>query len=80
MARVLVRWLPVTDPWEPIPQQAFVGVFGPSTPRFESFLEGDSDVRIDSVEAMCEWLLACQYADSTDRCEGVGRLRHGAGV
>jgi len=66
LARRLVRladWtVPLPHPWERIRDGAPHSAFGPGSVRpLGWYFEGESAVTVASVDALCEWLLACEY-------------------
>ena len=61
--RLLIRHVVVDDPWEPVtsflvkPQ-----IFGPGSLRmFPWYFEGESTVKVGTVDDVCRWLAECQY-------------------
>ena len=62
VSRLLVRHIPVDDPWEPVTSLLVIVDFGPgSLRRFRWYFEGESVVLVQSVEEVCEWLAQCDY-------------------
>lgn len=71
LARPLVRrMLPLfadQDPWERLGTRVALHAFGPGSRReFRWYFEGESSVSVDSLDAVCEWLLECEYAHDED--------------
>jgi hypothetical protein len=62
------RWLgrvgAKRDPWERVPHHVPTTAFGKGSTRpFPWYFEGESAVRVSSVDDICQWLLECEYAD-----------------
>jgi hypothetical protein len=54
--------IPVEDPWERLALRPAARAFGRgSTHDFGWYLEGESQVEAPSIDAVCEWLLGCEY-------------------
>jgi hypothetical protein len=70
MRPLLRRMLPLfadQDPWERLGTRVALHNFGPgSTREFGWYFEGESRVAVDSLESICDWLLACEYAFDED--------------
>lgn len=65
--RLMLRAVPIRDPWERRRYQVPVGRFGPgSTHDFAWYFEGDSSVRVSSVDDVQEWLIGCAYESDPD--------------
>lgn len=68
MHRWWIRRVDVEDPWEPV--TSFMirpALFGAgSTKPFQWYLEGESNVRVASVDDITNWLAACEYASDPD--------------
>jgi len=61
--RLLIRFIPVDDPWERFPHNVPLRVFGVGAQRdFAWYFEGESAVTVTSVDEIQEWLLGCEYA------------------
>lgn len=57
----------VDDAWERIPLVLAPPMFGSgSTREFRWYFEGESRVHPESVDAICDWLLECEYASDPD--------------
>jgi hypothetical protein len=53
---------PGADPWAPMPQRVPPRRFGAGAVRdFRWYFEGETLVAVGDVDALCEWLLACEY-------------------
>jgi hypothetical protein len=64
--RVTRRFWPLDAPWQRVAFRVPVAAFGPGSRRhFGHYFEGESRVRIQSIDEIVEWLLHCQYV--TDR-------------
>jgi hypothetical protein len=64
--RVTRRFWPLDAPWQRVAFRVPVAAFGPGSRRhFGHYFEGESRVRIQSIDEIVEWLLNCQYV--TDR-------------
>jgi hypothetical protein len=72
--RILNRFIRVAgslnladSPWERVAVTVPAKAFGPGSQRhFSHYLEGESAVRVRSIEEMVEWLLKCQYVTDAD--------------
>jgi hypothetical protein len=54
------------SPWKRLSLPVPVGAFGPgSLSEFAQYFEGESSVRVDSIDEIVEWLLNCQYMTDT---------------
>ena len=50
------------SPWERVAVEVPARAFGPGSRRhFSHYLDGESSVRVESIDEMVEWLLECQY-------------------
>jgi hypothetical protein len=57
-----LRLFPVRDPWQRLPYEAPLGLFGDGARHgFDWIFEGDSAVAVQDVDALLEWLAGCQY-------------------
>ena len=62
VARLLSRFTRTVDAWERIAADVEPSRFGAASRHdFRWYFEGESAVRIDSVDALCDWLQACDY-------------------
>jgi hypothetical protein len=63
LRRLLIRHVPVDDPWEPVTSVLVTPqIFGPGSFRmFRWYLEGESKVRAQSLDEVCTWLGECEY-------------------
>jgi hypothetical protein len=60
--RLVLRAMPVRDPWERINHRVAATKFGPgSTHDFAWYFEGASSVAVSSLDDVQEWLLGCHY-------------------
>ena len=65
--RRLVSWLVrltgrSRSPWKRLSLPVPIGAFGPGSRReFAHYFEGESGVRVESIDEIVEWLLNCQY-------------------
>jgi len=65
--RLLLRTLPLQDPWARFPLDVPLRYYGLGARRtFEWYFEGESTVPVDTVEAIQQWLLGCTYACDPD--------------
>ena len=65
------------DLWEPMPQRVPLQRFGAGAVRdFRWYFEGESSVRVSSVDEMCEWLLACEYVRDRDLFQETDFWQH----
>jgi hypothetical protein len=50
------------SPWKRLSLPVPMGAFGPGSQReFAQYFEGESGVRVESIDGIVEWLLSCQY-------------------
>ena len=50
------------SPWKRLSLPVPIGAFGPGSRReFAHYFEGESRVRVESIDEIVEWLLTCQY-------------------
>ena len=50
------------SPWKRLSLPVPIGAFGPgSLSEFAQYFEGESHVRVESIDEIVEWLLNCQY-------------------
>ena len=66
-----IRWTlglaPADSPWERVALTVPAEAFGPGSHRdFAQYLEGESAVRVRSLDDIVEWLLTCEYASDPD--------------
>jgi hypothetical protein len=75
VARVLVqpivglvlRVIPKRDPWTRVSRRVPLSLYGKGSQRdFGWYLEGESTVRVASVEEIQDWLLACEYVEDRE--------------
>ncbi len=60
--RIIIRHMPVQDPWEQVTDWVKVGALGGGSRHpFSWYLEGQSAVSVASVDEICDWLAGCQY-------------------
>jgi hypothetical protein len=64
---LLLRIIPKRDPWTRVARGVPLGLYGAGSRRdFGWYLEGESTVRIGSIEEIQDWLLACEYVDDRE--------------
>lgn len=64
---LILRFVPVRDPWERYRQRIPLRLYGSGSQRdFSWYLEGQSQVSVNSIDEIQEWLLGCEYADDKD--------------
>lgn len=55
------------DPWERLSHDVVPRQFGPGSQHdFRWYFEGESVVRVEGVDDVCEWLVQCEYARDPD--------------
>jgi len=60
--RVARLWLKNNDPWQSVAHPVPYRLFGHGSRHdFDWYLSGECDVRVDSIEDIQSWLLACSY-------------------
>jgi hypothetical protein len=56
------------SPWERVPMEVPPTAFGPgSLCPFTRYFEGDSHVRVESIDGIVEWLQNCEYVSDLDQ-------------
>jgi hypothetical protein len=56
------------SPWERVTMRVPTTAFGPGSRRdFGHYIEGESCVRVESIEEIVEWLQNCEYVTDTDQ-------------
>jgi hypothetical protein len=67
VVQLLVRVIPKRDPWTRVSRRVPLGFYGKGSQRdFGWYLEGESTVRVGSIEEIQEWLLTCEYVDDRE--------------
>jgi hypothetical protein len=67
LSRLLLRTVPLDDPWERFTHDVPLGRYGAGARRdFGWYLEGESRVAVASVDEVQDWLLGCQYLRDPD--------------
>jgi hypothetical protein len=62
LERMAARLLGSESPWEPIRMRVPPGAFGPGSQQpFARYLEGESSVRVQSIDDIVAWLQTCEY-------------------
>ena len=67
LLRRLLSWLVrltgrSQSPWKRLSLPVPIGAFGPGSRReFAQYFQGESHVRVESIDEIVEWLLNCQY-------------------
>lgn len=65
--QLLLRVIPRRDPWTRVARGVPLGLYGKGSQRdFGWYLEGESTVRVGSVEEIQEWLLTCEYVEDRE--------------
>ncbi|HEU4995268.1 MAG TPA: hypothetical protein VFT29_10610 [Gemmatimonadaceae bacterium] len=61
--RRLAKWYEGDDPWERFPYRVPLHTLGRGSYHpFPWYFEGESGVRVTTIEDLCDWLLDCEYA------------------
>lgn len=56
------------SPWERVPMEVPAAAFGPGSRwQFRHYFEGQSAVRVTSIDDLVEWLGTCEYVSDTDQ-------------
>jgi Bacterial transglutaminase-like cysteine proteinase BTLCP len=56
------------SPWERVPMDVPATAFGPGSRwQFAHYFEGESRVRVTSIDDIVEWLGTCEYVSDTDQ-------------
>jgi Bacterial transglutaminase-like cysteine proteinase BTLCP len=68
---------PFESPWDRVALRVPVAAFGPGSRRhFAHYFEGESGVRIESVDGIVEWLLTCEYVTDSRLFNESDRWQH----
>ena len=59
--RLAARLAGRESPWERVPMRVPARAFGPGSRPFAEYFEGDTCVRVQSVDDMVAWLNTCEY-------------------
>ena len=61
--RLILRYLPIHDPWERFGVRPRLDHFGPGARQeFGWYFEGDSAVLVSNLDEILDWLTGCEYA------------------
>jgi hypothetical protein len=75
--RVRWRFRRRDSPWERIVMPVPPGAFGPGSHRdFGDYFDGQSSVRVTSIDDIVEWLQTCEYVADTDQFNERDRWQH----
>jgi hypothetical protein len=67
LANLLVPNAPVDDPWARSSAELPTRAFGRGSVRdFRWYFERESDVRVTSIDEVCDWLLGCTYVSDRE--------------
>ena len=67
------------SPWERVPMRVPATAFGTgSRGHFAQYFEGESSVRVQSVDDIVEWLRGCEYVTDADLFHERDRWQHPA--
>ena len=65
--QLVLRVIPRRDPWTRVSRGVPLSLYGKGSQRdFGWYLEGESTVRVASIEDIQDWLLACEYVDDRE--------------
>jgi predicted transglutaminase-like cysteine proteinase len=68
------------SPWDRLAASIPLKAFGPGSRRhFSHYLEGDSAVRVQSIDEIVEWLLECQYVTDPELFKEQDFWQHPSG-
>ncbi|MCH8959950.1 MAG: hypothetical protein IH820_01140 [Bacteroidetes bacterium] len=77
LSRLLMRLLPLDNPWERFASSVPLSVYGMGARReFRWYFEGRSSVEIQSIEEIQEWLLGCEYVSDPDLFQEADFWQH----
>ena len=77
LSRLLMRLLPLDNPWERFASSVPLSVYGMGAQReFRWYFEGRSSVEIQSIEEIQEWLLGCEYVSDPDLFQEADFWQH----
>ena len=77
LSRLLMRLLPLDNPWERFASSVPLRVYGMGSRReFRWYFEGRSSVEIQSIEEVQEWLLGCEYVSDPDLFQEADFWQH----
>ena len=64
--RMILRYLPLDDPWERFKVQPALRHFGPGARQeFEWYFEGESAISVSNLDEIMDWLEGCEYASDS---------------
>jgi Bacterial transglutaminase-like cysteine proteinase BTLCP len=65
------------SPWERVTIQVPATVFGPGSRRhFAEYFQGESCVRVSSIDDIVQWLQTCEYVTDTEQFNERDRWQH----
>ncbi len=77
LSRLLMRLLPLDNPWERFVASVPLSVYGMGSRReFRWYFEGRSSVEVQSIEEVQEWLLGCEYVSDPDLFQEADFWQH----
>jgi hypothetical protein len=77
IARLLLRTLPLEDPWQRFASAVPLGVYGLGARRdFNWYFEGESAVQVRSIGEVQEWLLGCAYVSDPNLFQEADFWQH----
>lgn len=80
LIRLAERVVPPESPWERVTMRVPTTAFGPGSRRdFGHYIEGESCVRVESIDEIVEWLRSCEYVTDTDLFHERDVWQHPAG-
>jgi predicted transglutaminase-like cysteine proteinase len=67
LIRQAERVIPAESPWERVTMRVPTTAFGPGSRQdFGHYIEGESCVRVESIDEIVEWLRSCEYITDAD--------------
>jgi hypothetical protein len=67
IVQLVLRVIPKRDPWTRVSRRVPLSLYGRGSQRdFGWYLEGESTVRVGSIEEIQDWLLACEYVEDRE--------------
>ncbi len=77
LARLLLRTVPLENPWQRFVSPVPLGLYGLGARRdFCWYFEGESAVEVQSIEDVQEWLLDCAYVSDPDLFQEADFWQH----
>ncbi|OGL45272.1 MAG: hypothetical protein A2161_10635 [Candidatus Schekmanbacteria bacterium RBG_13_48_7] len=75
--KIILKFIKVNDPWEMFQSKIPLRVFGPGAIHdFSWYFKGISNVKVDKMEDIVEWLSGCTYEDDYHIFREIDNWQH----